>query len=187
MYYQTINDPMQPMIEPDPTTQVPTTEYVGLTQSEAVAKAQADGAAFRVVEIDGEPQPTTLDYREGRINATVTDGMVTAFTIEGSASTTDSQQAEAAAGSQTNPYFVDNGLAGDMVDPQNQPGDTDPGAHDQIIGMTAQAAAAYARTNSIDFRVGTIDGEPQPVTADYKVGRITAELSGDVVVSYTVE
>jgi hypothetical protein len=38
---------------------------------------------FRVVNIDGEPQPVTMDYRPGRINASIVDGVVTEFYIEG--------------------------------------------------------------------------------------------------------
>jgi hypothetical protein len=38
---------------------------------------------FRVVNIDGEPQIVTMDYRIGRINASTVDGIVTEFSIEG--------------------------------------------------------------------------------------------------------
>ena len=36
-----------------------------------------------VDNIDGEMQPTTRDFRPGRINASVIDGIVTEFSIEG--------------------------------------------------------------------------------------------------------
>jgi heat shock protein HslJ len=59
--------------------------------------------------------------------------------------------------------------------------------HDEIIGMTEDEAAAYAEINKLPFRIGTIDGEGRPVTADFRPGRITAELEGGVVTGYTVE
>jgi len=55
------------------------------------------------------------------------------------------------------------------------------------VGMTVDEAQAAAEANGVAFRVGTIDGEAQAVTADYVIGRITAEIEDDVVVAYTVE
>lgn len=67
------------------------------------------------------------------------------------------------------------------------PHESDPVATDSIIGMTTAQAVAYTNTNTIDFRVGTIDGEALALDMDYRVGRITAETINDIVVSYTVE
>ena len=56
--------------------------YIGLSVEEAQAKAKESDTLFRVVEIDGEPQPATMDYRPGRINAATKDGKVISLTIE---------------------------------------------------------------------------------------------------------
>ncbi len=130
-----------------------TGDYTGLTVAQAEEIAEAREEMFRVVEIDGEPQPTTRDFRVGRINATVEGGVITSYTIE-------SMQAEQGDESDTN---------------------------DEIIGMTTAEAEAYAAENEVDFRVGMLDGESLPVTLDYRIGRITAEVENDVVVGYTVE
>jgi hypothetical protein len=55
-------------------------DYVGLTVDEATAKAEADGRPSRVVEIDGEPQPATMDFIENRLNFAVEDGTVVEVT-----------------------------------------------------------------------------------------------------------
>ena len=56
--------------------------YVGLSEEEAMALAVEQGTILRVVERDGEVLPATMDYRPGRINATVENGIVTSFTVE---------------------------------------------------------------------------------------------------------
>jgi hypothetical protein len=132
-------------------------DYVGLTTNDAEAKAEAEGTPFRVVEIDGESQPTTRDYREGRINATVEGGVVTSYTVESN---------------------------DPMVDADTE---TEVNANDEIIGMTTAEAEAYAEAQGVDFRVGVRDGEDLPVTLDLRPGRITAEVENGVVVGYTVE
>lgn len=63
----------------------------------------------------------------------------------------------------------------------------DAGLHDDIIGMTQIEAEAYAEANEVDFRIGRIDDEFLPVTMDYRIGRITAEIENEVVVHYSVE
>jgi len=100
---------------------------------------------------------------------------------------TDPVEADAAAGTHNNPYFQDNSLAGDMIEPQNETDETTPGIHDEIIGLSVAEAEVYARTNQVVFRTGTIDGESMPLTMDYRPGRITAEIKDGVVVGYTVE
>jgi len=134
-----------------------TGDYTDLTTIQAQEIAQARGDIFRVVEIDGQPQATTRDYQEGRINATVEDGLIIAYFIES-----------------TNP-------------PAPESETTQAGSNDMILGMTVTEAEMYAQTNQIDFRVGTIDGVGMPVTADFRPGRITAELANDLVIGYTVE
>lgn len=135
-----------------------TGDYTGLTVAQAEEIAEARKEQFRVVEIDGEMQPTTRDFQEGRINASVETGVVTSFTVES----------------------MDNPNIGEAME-------TDEGADDTIIGLTTAEAEVYAENNNVDFRVGTIDGESRPVTLDFRPGRITAEVENDVVVRYTVE
>lgn len=57
-------------------------DYIGMTEEQAEKKAEAESVPFRVVERDGEMQPTTRDIREGRINATVVNGVVTSYEVE---------------------------------------------------------------------------------------------------------
>jgi hypothetical protein len=53
--------------------------------------------------------------------------------------------------------------------------------------MTEDEVAAYAATNNLKVRVGFRDGEPLPVTMDYRPGHITYEVEGGIVVGYSVE
>lgn len=137
-----------------------TGDYTGLTSSKASEIAQARGEVFRVVEIDGVAQPTTRDFMEGRINATITNDVVTAYTIE--------TNTEASTTAETSTPM-------------------EPITKAEIIGKTVVVAEAYAKTKGVDFRVGTVDGVANAVTADFRVGRITAEVKNGVVVSYSVE
>ena len=57
-------------------------DYLGMTVEQAEAKAQSQDVPFRVVERDGEIQPTTQDIRVGRINATVNNDVVTSYEVE---------------------------------------------------------------------------------------------------------
>lgn len=140
-----------------PENNTATEDYIGMNTTDAETKAKSAGVMFRVVMIDGQPQPTTRDFREGRINATVINGTVTEYFVE------------------TNSPIV------------NNTSDAEKTTNDAIIGMTTENAELYAESQNVDFRVGTADGEPQPVTLDYRSGRITAETVNDVVVGYTVE
>jgi len=58
-------------------------DYVGLTVQQAEQKASTEEVLFRVAVKDGQPQPTTKDYRIGRINATVENGVVSSYVVEG--------------------------------------------------------------------------------------------------------
>jgi hypothetical protein len=133
------------------------TDYVGLTTVQAVALAQTNEVMFRLVEIDGQPQPVTKDLQPGRINASVENDVVISYTVESS------------------------------PPPITTPSEPAPMSNDVIIGMTTAEAQTYAKANDIMFRVGTIDGEGQAVTEDYRPGRITAETKNDIVIGYTVE
>ena len=51
--------------------------------------------------------------------------------------------------------------------------------------MTPAQASAFAQSNGYITRVGTIDGQPQAVTADYRPDRFSLELTGGVVTGCT--
>lgn len=54
---------------------------VGKTVKKARAAAEAEGYEFRVVSVDGQSKPVTMDYNPQRLNATVVDGVVTEVTV----------------------------------------------------------------------------------------------------------
>ena len=54
-----------------------------MTEEEAKTLAEENGVSFRLVERDGQPLPVTKDYRPGRINATMNDGVITSYSVEG--------------------------------------------------------------------------------------------------------
>ena len=83
--------------------------------------------------------------------------------------------------------FQDSTLEGDIIEPESSSDTAAGNEHDVIIGTSVAEAEAYAEANDVDFRTGTIDGQPMPVTLDYRPGRITAEIENNVVVGYTVE
>lgn len=156
------NDDLEP--EPEPTPE-PAANYVGLTEAAAAALAEQNNVPFRVVERDGQPLDVTEDFRPGRINASIVDGIVTAYTVEGAAQGAPEQNLE----------------------PAEEPSPTAEGGHDVIIGMTEEEAEAYAEANGVEFRIGSVDGEPRSLTMDYRPGRITASIEDNVVISYTIE
>jgi hypothetical protein len=79
--------------EPEPSPAADLENFLGMTEAEAVAYAATIDTPFRVVEIDGEQLATTKDYRPGRINAVITDGIVTDYTVEGEDDTTPAEPA----------------------------------------------------------------------------------------------
>ena len=56
--------------------------YVWVSVDEAISEASKRNTSFRVVEIDGQPQAVTMDYRPWRINATTVSWFVTSISIE---------------------------------------------------------------------------------------------------------
>ena len=56
-------------------TQAPS--YVGLTEGQAVQKAEDANVTYRIVSRDGESFPITLDLRQDRLNFTLENGKVT--------------------------------------------------------------------------------------------------------------
>ncbi len=75
-------------VEPNPpVTNTPTVVqdgYTGLSIKDARMNALEQDTMFRVVMEDGEPQMVTMDFLPGRINATVQDGIVVSYEVEGS-------------------------------------------------------------------------------------------------------
>ena len=57
--------------------------YVGMTEQDALAKAEAGETSARVVERNGRSLPTTMDLRYGRLNLYVRDGIVYKVVVEG--------------------------------------------------------------------------------------------------------
>lgn len=56
--------------------------FIGLNEDQAAELAQREDILFRVVEREGEALAVTFDYREGRINASVKEGVVSSYTVE---------------------------------------------------------------------------------------------------------
>ena len=58
---------------------------------------------------------------------------------------------------------------------------------DQMVadGLTTDEATRLAEDSGYAARVGSIDGEPQAVTMDYRIDRFTFEIVDDVVMSCT--
>ncbi len=54
--------------------------YLGLTEEEAGGLADEEGRPWRVVEVDGQPRPITLDLNPDRVNFVITGGVVTGVT-----------------------------------------------------------------------------------------------------------
>lgn len=72
----------QPGYDPDGNKINITQEFVGVSPEVATTLADQKGVYFRVVSEDGRPLPTTRDYRPGRINATVENGIVVSYELE---------------------------------------------------------------------------------------------------------
>jgi hypothetical protein len=65
----------------DVTTPAEFEDYIGLTEEEATAKAEADGKVSRVVSRNGEDLAVTMDYNAERLNFTIVDDKVTLVTL----------------------------------------------------------------------------------------------------------
>lgn len=64
------------------------TNYEGLSTEAAQKMAESNKVAFRVVMKDGQSLPATMDYRSGRINATIENDKVVSYKVEGQEKTT---------------------------------------------------------------------------------------------------
>ncbi len=57
-------------------------DYIGLSEQAALDKAKSENTPARVVKRDGEELPTTMDYAQGRLDLTISDGKVEKVDIE---------------------------------------------------------------------------------------------------------
>ena len=53
-----------------------------MSEKDALEKAEKDNRAARVVKRDGKSMMVTMDLRQGRLNFTIEDGIVTAVEEE---------------------------------------------------------------------------------------------------------
>lgn len=67
-------------------------DYVGMTEKEALAKAKQAATPARIVERDGEGLPVTMDFTFGRHNLYIKDGKVYKVVVEGYGEDTQSSQ-----------------------------------------------------------------------------------------------
>jgi len=56
-------------------------DYVGLTKSAAIAKAESQGRPWRIRREDGQSFPGTLDYNPERVQFEIDNGKVTKATF----------------------------------------------------------------------------------------------------------
>ncbi|MDZ7744587.1 MAG: hypothetical protein U5K77_02380 [Candidatus Saccharibacteria bacterium] len=63
--------------EPNGEDQDRVNAYIGLSEEEAISRAEQDGYTYRIVARDGERFPVTMDYNPSRVNFTIVDGIVT--------------------------------------------------------------------------------------------------------------
>lgn len=75
---QNIPEPNESEVE----TSTDLDDFVGMEEAEAIQYAAENDVMFRIGQRDGEFLPVTMDYRPGRVTASVDDGVVTGFTVE---------------------------------------------------------------------------------------------------------
>jgi hypothetical protein len=70
--------PVAPAAEAAATTPDPKKpeSYLGLDEKEAGAMADKAGVKWRVIEVDGESRPVTMDHRPDRMNFAIKDGKI---------------------------------------------------------------------------------------------------------------
>jgi hypothetical protein len=74
---RTVKVPEHTICPPPPmTTPAAPASYLGLTEAEALAAAERAGRPARIVARDDQMFPVTMDYREDRLNFTITAGRV---------------------------------------------------------------------------------------------------------------
>ncbi len=73
----------EPPVETDEEEPLPSDDfsaYIGLTTEAAAEQAGEAGLSHRIIEIDGEPRPMTMDYRPDRLNFKIENGVVISVT-----------------------------------------------------------------------------------------------------------
>ena len=51
-------------------------DYLGLTEAEAISKAQVEDYAWRVIRQDGRSLPVSMEHNPDRINFVIDNGIV---------------------------------------------------------------------------------------------------------------
>jgi hypothetical protein len=69
----------EPCLAPEQETPAP--DYIGLDEDAAEALAEENELTLRVVGVDGQCNPMTMDLREDRVNVEIVDGVVVAAAI----------------------------------------------------------------------------------------------------------
>lgn len=133
--------------------------YIGLSLEQWQQLAIKNWITLRAVTIDGDPQPMTRDYRIGRLNATIVDGLITWYSIEWEKT---------------------------QLEPKKIP-ENNQVSSDLYIWLNLEDAKALAVENNTTLRASIIDWEPQMMTMDYVPGRINATIVDWVVSSYSIE
>lgn len=107
-------------------------------------------------------------------------GTVTAFTLT-------PEKLTLKAGAQEVLAYVPADQAGSSTDVQSAAGGEDINAlAGTLVGMSVAEAEKATTDAGFTFRITSVDGEPKPVTMDYREDRINAEVEDDEVVRVTI-
>lgn len=74
----TVEDTTEPEV-----SKTTSTDYIWLSEEAASELAKKNNVSFRVTTRDNQPLPATMDFRPGRINASVINGIVVDYDVEG--------------------------------------------------------------------------------------------------------
>jgi ABC-type glycerol-3-phosphate transport system substrate-binding protein len=74
------------------------------------------------------------------------------------------------------------GTAGSSTAPS--PTSTVP--NEAVVGMTQAQAEAWAKDHGFTVRVASVDGQPNPLTMDYRQDRINITLQNGTITSATI-
>ncbi len=147
---------------PSPT---PAADYIGLSVEDAEVRASANGELFRVVVEDGEPLPTTRDFQPGRINASVENGVVASYEVEG---------VEAAASP----------LSSDYIGLTTEAAETQAIANGVLFRVVSRDGEPLPAT--MDYRPGRINASVEnDIVVSYEVEGEEVESSSSPAADYT--
>eukprot|EP01132_Coremiostelium_polycephalum_P003105 gene3105-3883_t len=138
---------------------------IGKTQLESYSLLR--GCRSRVVSIDGVPQIITMDFVVGRLNIDVVNDRITAVHIEGESSLNCSPPVPT-----TTPFFLSQVC---QCYQKAQSG--------ELIGKTL----AQVRAMNCTARIVKLDGVDQPITKDYRIGRLNLEVVNGKITVVHVE